>query len=341
MPGNARLNMSLVIVAVALVVGVVRFSSAEEPRRRATVESAPVSSPPSSTSTFLLQPVGAWKTLPSDSTCAGKVRRSTWEPRPDNAVANGTMPDVKAVHASFAARPVVVDGAYDARWDTWLLQRVTGHFTGTTDEIFQWAACKWGINDNLLRAMAVRESTWYQYLAYPSGRCVHNYGCGDLISQSTKATKVFCATLATYGHDYRPDYSTSGGICPKTFGILGLMSWQDPAWGHLQDNRNGTFPFNRNSTAFAADYVGAQIRGCYEGWERWLRNTGSGSYVAGKLWGCVGAWYAGDWWSKAAGDYANRVRTEWTNRIWLTESWPRIKPACSPSYGCPGGGITG
>ena len=37
---------------------------------------------------------------------------------------------------------------------------VTGHFTGTTDEIIQWAAIKWGFSSDLLRAVAATESWW-------------------------------------------------------------------------------------------------------------------------------------------------------------------------------------
>ena len=37
---------------------------------------------------------------------------------------------------------------------------MTGHFTGTTDEIIQWAAAKWGFAPNLLRAVATVESWW-------------------------------------------------------------------------------------------------------------------------------------------------------------------------------------
>jgi autotransporter family porin len=40
--------------------------------------------------------------------------------------------------------------------------RVNGHFTGTTDEIIQWASCKWGFPTDLNRAQAVAESTWQQ-----------------------------------------------------------------------------------------------------------------------------------------------------------------------------------
>jgi hypothetical protein len=38
---------------------------------------------------------------------------------------------------------------------------VTGHFRGTTDEILQWAAHKWGFSPELFRAVAVVESWWH------------------------------------------------------------------------------------------------------------------------------------------------------------------------------------
>ena len=40
--------------------------------------------------------------------------------------------------------------------------RVTGAFTGTTDEIIQWAACKWGIDEDVVRAQAAKETYWTQ-----------------------------------------------------------------------------------------------------------------------------------------------------------------------------------
>jgi hypothetical protein len=39
---------------------------------------------------------------------------------------------------------------------------VKGQFTGTTTEMFSWAACRWGIAKTCLRAVAVIESTWHQ-----------------------------------------------------------------------------------------------------------------------------------------------------------------------------------
>jgi Immunoglobulin-like domain of bacterial spore germination len=40
--------------------------------------------------------------------------------------------------------------------------RVDGAFSGTTDEIIQRAACKWGIDEDIVRAQIIKESYWYQ-----------------------------------------------------------------------------------------------------------------------------------------------------------------------------------
>lgn len=290
--------------------------------------------PPPPAGYFGTLPAGSWRRLPGDRRCARRVHRSLWEPRPDNAVPNHRMPAPGAVHAALAARPRVRSGAYDPRWDRWLLARVTGHHTGTTDEIIQWAACKWGVADNLVRAIAFRESSWYQYEVYPSGRCVLRHGCGDVPSSPTPQTRVFCAGLAVAGRDYTHDFGA--GLCPKTFSIAGVMSWQDPRWGPMPGNQNGTFPFNRDSTAFALDYLGAFLRGCQEGWVHWLGARGA-PYHPGDVWGCVGTWYAGAWWSQPARHYVALVRAAARQHPWLDQDWADQGPPCAPGLGCPHG----
>lgn len=275
------------------------------------------------------------------------------------------MPAPGAMAASFSIRPRDRDGTYDPRWDTELLPRVDGQFTGTTDEILQWAACKWGLPDNLIRADADIESTWFQYLHFPGdasngsgggGSCYWNRGCSDAFASPTSATTAYCNGIANAGvvasdvHDYQQDvvtavagypYAPRSGLCPKTFSILGVMSWDDPAWeapySAWPGDQNGTFPYTRDSTAAAADYWGAFMRGCYEGWEWWLKQTGTGTYAAGDIWGCIGAWYSGAWHSTAANAYIAKVQKAESNLIWLTPSFDesRQQYECDPVYGCP------
>lgn len=266
--------------------------------------------------------------------------------------------------ASFSSRPRDEGGTYNSLWDTWLLQRVDGQYTGTTDEILQWAACKWGLPDNLLRSEAATESTWFQYLHFPGdaasggggGSCYWDRGCGDAFSSATADSTTYCqgvatqAVLSTELHDYQLDpvtsaggypYAPVSGLCPKTFSILGVMSWDNPSWQApypaYPGNQNGTFPFTRDSTAAAADYYAAYIRGCYEGWEYWLKNTGTGTYAAGDLWGCVGSWYSGDWHSTAANNYIAEVQNDEASLIWLNSAFhdSQQQYQCDPTYRCP------
>lgn len=92
-------------------------------------------------------------TLPSESDCAAMVRRNAWEPRHQNDTANQTNVYSQGFRLTNSAI-----GDYDKAMES----RVTGNFTGTTDEIFQWAACKWGFDEDSVRAQAVKETNWDQ-----------------------------------------------------------------------------------------------------------------------------------------------------------------------------------
>ena len=108
--------------------------------------------PPKSGGYFALKAPGS--SFPSEQTCAQAVRRSTWEPRPDNTTANHTKPKNPGALAYF--------DQWSKAWNNNYKPRITGNFEGTTDEIIQWAACKWGWSDDLIRAEAIVESQWHQ-----------------------------------------------------------------------------------------------------------------------------------------------------------------------------------
>ncbi len=102
-------------------------------------------------SKFTTLPPGS--ALPSDAQCAARVKR-----KPEN----------KRVNVTYNATPgnqqlgSDIFGGDDPRAYTEIGSRVTGHFSGTTDEILQWAACKWGIDEDIVRAQAAIESWWHQ-----------------------------------------------------------------------------------------------------------------------------------------------------------------------------------
>ncbi len=308
-------GLLLLTVVISLLIAGMRDGTDRTDRADRTDRTdPPVSSlAPDRDGYFATKPAGSWEKLPSDKACARQVHRSTWEPRPSNATANRTMPKLFDARTSLTSRLRGDGRTYAFLFNVWLLPRVSGQHTGSTDENIQWAACKWGISDNLLRAMAAAESTWFQGLRERDGSCVQERGCGDMVEQATAASRQFCEELSRFGYDYTRDYGD--GVCPKTFSIIGVMAWQDPLWGRMSSNQNGTFPFSRDSTAFALDYAAAQLRGCMEGWVAWLSERGE--FRRGDIWGCVGFWFRGDWKDPEAQEYAERVKSLMDDRFWL------------------------
>ena len=153
--------------------------------------------------------------LPSNAQCAKQVRK-TKEPRPGNRAANNTKPTGK-----LAFGQVWGSSAGAAR----TLKRVDGQFTGTTDEIIQWASCKWGFNPDVIRSQVFVESSW-------------NQSATAGITPDQKK----CAPGLT-------------APCPTAFGLLQLR----------HDYHPGTYPWSATSTAFNLDYGLAMERACLEG----------------------------------------------------------------------------
>lgn len=168
---------------------------------------------------FPTLPVGA--TLPTDQTCAARVVRGLPEEVPANAKANSLTPQKVTM-------PVWEDFTEQA--NKLFVPRIDGNFSGTTGEILQWGACKWGLDVNVLRAVAYQESSWKQ---------------------------------SETGDKSKDNSDCVGGAsppCPTSFGILQLKHMYLP----------GSYPLSQTSTAFNVDYYGARMRSCYEGWVTYL-----------------------------------------------------------------------
>ena len=91
----------------------------------------------------------------SDRLCRSLVSARGFEPRPDNYAANHTVPSERV------RWPTSSDQLH---WRRWIAKRgrVSGNYTGTTDQIIRWGACKWGVDEDTIRAAAVVESRWHQ-----------------------------------------------------------------------------------------------------------------------------------------------------------------------------------
>jgi hypothetical protein len=94
-----------------------------------------------------LKPKVGWGPL-SSKRAKRKVVRTTWEPRPQNRVANHTVPTRRQIKR------------FRRRSDMPYARYVNGRFRGTTDDVIEWAAYKWGLPERVLRAVAVHETWW-------------------------------------------------------------------------------------------------------------------------------------------------------------------------------------
>ncbi|NUT37305.1 MAG: sigma-70 family RNA polymerase sigma factor [Hamadaea sp.] len=216
-----------------------------------TSPSPSTASPKPSVSRFGLLPPGA--KLPSGAQCATAVRA---KPIRENKGVNATANKTTGHTVPGASAP---------------LTRVDGKFTGTTEQILRWAACKWGIDEDMVKAQAAIESWW------------HMDNKGDYGTDPSH-----CPADHGLGVDGTP------GKCPESYG---LMQVRYPY--NMQ-----AFPGVEKSTAMNADYAYAVWRSCYEGKMTWLNTVERGSqYKAGDAWGCIGEWFAGRWHTVAAVQY--------------------------------------
>lgn len=191
----------------------------------------------------------------SDAAAAASVRPTGWEPRARNQAANHRIP-TPAELREFRRET--------ESWGrcNWLKGRITGAFVGTTDEILQWGARKWGLDEDLMRAVAVQESRW-------------------------RASAV--------------------GDSGQSFGLTQVK----------RTAHGGTFPLARDSSAFNVDYYGAYIRYYLNGCATWLQKFDRRvEYRSGDLWGSIGAWFSGRWYSDSGQDYVRKVRRYLAERPW-------------------------
>jgi autotransporter family porin len=211
--------------------------------------------------------------LPTGDQCATEVRLSSFEPRPNNYTANHTVPsDLSTLHSSSQG------GAPASAF-----ARVDGNFTGTTDEILQWGACKWGFDEDLVRSMAAEESWWKQPAT------------GDFTYDTTQ-----CPSGAVY----------SGSGCYESYGILQIKA----------RDATGSYPSSLQSTAFNVDYKLAYQRACYEGKISYLSSRSSdypSSSSYDMLWGCVDEWLTGGWWNGSDDAYVTEVKGFMSSKPWL------------------------
>lgn len=226
--------------------------------------------------------------LPSEVSCSSALlSQPSSEGIPANISYNHTTPTAAEL-STFHALPLWQGEALTADF-----ARVDGDFTATTDQIIRWAACKWGLDENALRAEAWYETNWIE-----SSR-------GD---KRTDATQ--CQTPNWNGWD--------GTECWQSYGMFQAKVFDYNIW-----------PEGRDSTAFNSDFRAAYLRACMNGDMPYLSRAGTPvpgyptypsvdpNYM---FWGCMGEWASGAWFDVGATEYITFVR-----RTKLAAPWPNAQ----------------
>ncbi len=233
--------------------------------------------------------------LPSDQFCAASIP-PTPEVRPDNFPFNHSEPAVSQLldfykHPVFGSNPPAAD-----------FYRVDGRYTGSTEMILRWAACKWGIDEDVMRAQAWTESKWRQGGPRPGD------GGGDKRLLRNQCVQGGFTALWNFG---------CPNCCYQSWGILQTKVYYE--WG--------TWPMIKDSTAFNADYRGADQRACMNGdYANYFAsaaqqpNTYTVDIASGNiqriLWGCIGMHYSGGWYTAHSSGYIKEVQGYLSTQPW-------------------------
>jgi hypothetical protein len=231
--------------------------------------------PPSGDGTYFSTLPSQASGLPrSDATCAAQVTTDTWEPRPDNYTDNHSVPP----------GPVPWSDDDVGYWTKFLAKRalVTGDYTGTTNQIIQWVACKWGLDEDILRAVAVQESDW------------HMSSTGDECGPAGEASYGLFQIKNEYC-----DGSGAWGGYPATAAYTALNA--DFYGAYLRSCLDNDF-YDGGSWLYKGQTV-AQITAA-KGYD----------YV---VWGCVGSWFSGNWYDSGATNYISQVKAHLASKEWL------------------------
>jgi autotransporter family porin len=245
--------------------------------------------------------------LPTGKQCAASIA-VTPETVAANTPFNHTMPNARQLSA-YAAN------GYTATFqdDYSQYRRANGQYSGSTDMIMRWAACKYGISENVVRAQAWVESGWRQSAA------------GDLRARRSRCIQAGFSKLwnTTIGE---PDGSTVS--CP----LCCYQSWS--AWQTKVFYEWMTWPEIMQSTAFAADFRYADQRACMNGaYASYFSGSAQqpNTYMADVtnyttdpstpstkrvLWGCIGMHFSGAWFNESARSYIAAVKGALAAQPW-------------------------
>jgi hypothetical protein len=173
----------------------------------------------------------------------------------------------------------------------------------STDDLIQWAAQKWGIPEDWLRAEFVQESYWDQF-------------------QLGDETEVRSRWYGLYPTQTRVPHSSS---VYQSLGITQVKWISDGSVGA------GTEPLRWRSTAFNLDYQAATVRFYYDNPQGARSSWGDRTYAPCERWNSIGGWFEPyPWGNGGQQNYIADVRQHLANRDWTVSSFVDWQPSSLP-----------
>lgn len=217
----------------------------------------------------------------SDAEAAARVVPRP-EQHPENAEANDFVPsdaELRAFHEAEKGTGWIYSAYVTGR---------PGLSKPSTDDLIQWAAAKWGIPTEWLRALCYGES---------GGNQAH-------VTDARKVSKEWYAL-------YPPQARIAGSDESEVYESMGITSLK---WMPEGDQPPGTEPLRWKSTAFNLDFLGSQLRYYYNGLATWIK----GGYRAGEAWNSVAAWFEPTpWRGKEQAWYISYLKRILNEKPWL------------------------
>jgi chitodextrinase len=220
----------------------------------------------------------------SDANAAALVTHKP-EQRPGNVEANDYVPTAAELQGFHIAVNQYGQTADQANPLNKYVDGLDGMSNPSTDDLIQWAAHKWGIPEDWLRAQYVLESWWRQSTL------------GDRASVSN-----------TWYWLYPPLAQI-----PGTSEVYESMGIAEVRWRPDNSLGIGTEPLRWKSTAFNVDFQAATVRFYYDGYCNWCTS----GYSSGQQWDSIGAWYQPSPWNNSGQQsYIDLVQNILSERTW-------------------------
>ncbi len=230
-----------------------------------------------------------------------------------------------AYYASDGYRSSEMDPPY-----TWM-KLVDGQYTGTTEMIIRWAACKWGMDEDMIRAQATAEhGSWIQWNAGGDERKAMNQ-CqagnnpdhnstnlwGYLISNACYQSWSIWQTKVVYSSPNIGAWTTWPAINESTaFAVDYRYASQRSC---MNGNESGFFTDKGAGHAYLTDVANARINPYSES-PRKFWNPVTGRYASNLEYlefACLGAHYSGNWMDSDARSYLPKLLNHWKRKDWL------------------------